>query len=239
MLPPRYRTLDGDEIELPVAMGRWVLVPRRLARFDPELAWTLDYEDAPEPEDADPRLDFDLGALLVSIERWNDHAELEPNLAPCSMPEDATRTIRAAEPELLAPAIFTPQLGRAARLASVASRTALAGIAALALAYVAGVCVWLWSLRAGINGPRLSTGLVLVGAAVLLAWLAGVAWGAACRGRARSSASARRATPSIVVSRLAHHPLETLRLGLAIQLAGFAVLVVTHGTGMSSAMRAG
>src|SRR5512133_2170592 len=83
MEPPRYRTLDGDEVELPVAMDRWVLVPRTLARFDPELVWTLDYEDAPEPENADPRLDFTGGALLVPVERWNEHAALEPNLAPC------------------------------------------------------------------------------------------------------------------------------------------------------------
>src|ERR671938_1129508 len=64
-------------------MDRWVLVPRSLARFDPELAWTLDYDDAPEPDDADPRLDFSTGALLVPVERWNEHAALEPNLAPC------------------------------------------------------------------------------------------------------------------------------------------------------------
>src|SRR3954447_10014056 len=83
MEPPRYRTLDGDEVELPLAMDEWVLVPRALARFDPELAWTLDYDDAPEPEDADPRLDFSAGALLVPAARWNEHAELEPNLAPC------------------------------------------------------------------------------------------------------------------------------------------------------------
>src|SRR3954466_426355 len=82
MSPPRYRTLDGEEVELPLAMDRWVLVPRGLARFDPELAWTLDYEDAPEPEDADPRLDFSAGALLVPVARWNEHAELEPTLAP-------------------------------------------------------------------------------------------------------------------------------------------------------------
>src|SRR3954454_5090466 len=83
MSPPRYRTLDGDEVELPLAMDEWVLVPRALARFDPELAWALDYDDAPEPEDADPRLDFSAGALLVPVERWNEHAELDPNLAPC------------------------------------------------------------------------------------------------------------------------------------------------------------
>src|SRR3954464_3932179 len=84
MIPPRYRTLDGDEVELPLAMGSWVLVPRALARFDPELAWTLDYDDAPDPEAADPRLDFSAGALLVPVDRWNEHAALEPNLAPCS-----------------------------------------------------------------------------------------------------------------------------------------------------------
>src|SRR3954452_12245009 len=84
MEPPRYRTLDGDEVELPLAMDRWVLVPRTLARFDPELAWTLDYEDAPAPEGADSRLDFSSGALLVPVERWNEHAALEPNLAPCA-----------------------------------------------------------------------------------------------------------------------------------------------------------
>src|SRR3954451_2649333 len=86
MSPPRYRTLDGDEVELPLAMDQWVLVPRALARFDPELAWALDYDDAPEPEDADPRLDFSAGALLVPVERWNEHAELEPNLGPCGRP---------------------------------------------------------------------------------------------------------------------------------------------------------
>src|SRR3954467_12727477 len=83
MIPPRYRTLDGDEVELPLVMDSWVLVPRALARFDPELAWTLDYEDAPEPDDADPRLDFSAGALLVPVERWNKPADLEPNLASC------------------------------------------------------------------------------------------------------------------------------------------------------------
>src|SRR3954451_4533767 len=85
MSSPRYRTLDGDEIPFPLAMGRWVLVPRALARFDPELTWALDYEDAPEPEAADPRLDFAAGALLVPVERWDEHAALEPNLAPCGI----------------------------------------------------------------------------------------------------------------------------------------------------------
>src|SRR4051795_9473190 len=80
MSPPRYRTLDGDEVELPLAMDQWVFVPRALARFDPELAWALDYEDAPVPEDADARLDFSAGALLVP-----SHAgTTTPNLSPTS-----------------------------------------------------------------------------------------------------------------------------------------------------------
>src|SRR6188472_2903373 len=97
---PRYRTLDGDEVELPLAMDRWVLVPRTLARFDPELAWTLDYDDAPAPEAADPRLDFAGGALLVPFERWNEHAALEPNLAPCRIAAPMASTIVAPCPGL-------------------------------------------------------------------------------------------------------------------------------------------
>jgi hypothetical protein len=103
MIPPRYRTLDGDEVELPLVMDSWVLVPLALARFDPELAWTLDYEDAPEPDDADPRLDFSAGALLVPVTRWNEHAAVEPNLAPCSHgpaePPAPRRTVPAASLE--------------------------------------------------------------------------------------------------------------------------------------------
>jgi hypothetical protein len=93
----RYRTLDGDEIELPLPMERWVLVPRALARFDPELAWTLDYDDAPAPENADPRLDFSAGALLVPVERWK-RARLEPNLAPCRIDAPVAGTIAYPRP---------------------------------------------------------------------------------------------------------------------------------------------
>src|SRR3954470_22666413 len=74
-------------------MDRGVLVPRALARFDPELAWTLDYDDAPAPEDTDPRLDFSGGALLVPVERWNEHAALEPNLAPCRIAASLASTM--------------------------------------------------------------------------------------------------------------------------------------------------
>src|SRR4051794_36432815 len=88
-------------------MDRWVLVPRALARFDPELTWTLDYDDAPEPEDADPRLDFTAGALLVPVERWNEHAALEPNLAPCATEGSSVVTVDTLLP---APASALAQL---------------------------------------------------------------------------------------------------------------------------------
>jgi hypothetical protein len=223
MEPPRYRTLDGDELELPLAMNRWVLVPRTLARFDPELAWTLDYEDAPAPEGADSRLDFSSGALLVPVERWNEHAALEPNLAPCGMSSPPSAAIVTA----LVP--FEPRAALGADdeafhidVAGIIGRAATGCLVALAVGYVVAVTVWLWSLRHRVTGPDVSTGLLLVGAAVLLAWLAG-AVGAVPRARA-----ARARTVSGVVVGFGHvveHPLGILRLGLAIQLAGFAALV--------------
>jgi hypothetical protein len=223
MEPPRYRTLDGDEVELPLAMGRWVLVPRTLARFDPELAWTLDYEDAPEPDGADPRLDFSAGALLVPVERWNEHAEIEPNLAPCVMNAPSPAAIVTA-PAPLGPSA-TPSADDEAfhiGVAGIIGRVATVCLAALAVGYVVAVTVWLWSLRHRVTGPDVSTGLLLVGAAVLLTWLAG-AVGAVPRARA-----ARARTMSGVVAGVGHvveHPLGILRLGLVIQLAGFAALV--------------
>src|SRR3954451_4876310 len=98
MSPPRYRTLDGDEVELPLAMGSLVIVPRALARFDPELAWTLDYEDSPEPDGADPRLDFSDGALLVPVDRGEELAELEPSLAACAQFPRAGSSLAPATP---------------------------------------------------------------------------------------------------------------------------------------------
>jgi hypothetical protein len=120
-------------VELPLAMDRWVRVPRTLARFDPELAWTLDYEDeAPEPEDADPPLDYSAGASRfdrrVELRRWRR----------------ATSTVG----------------GSAVR---IVARAATAAVAALALGYVVAVGAWLWSLRHQISGPDVSTGLLLVG----------------------------------------------------------------------------
>src|SRR3954466_956759 len=136
---PRYRTLDGDEVELPLAMGSWVLVPRALARFDPELAWTLDYEDAPEPEDADPRLDFSAGALLVPVARWNEHAELEPNLAPYY----GAPTMPAAPTSRPTSTGSSAERSFAAYAAAIAVRSMALALAAFASAYVLAVGAWL------------------------------------------------------------------------------------------------
>jgi hypothetical protein len=228
---PRYRTLDGDEVELPLAMDRWVLVPRTLARFDPELAWTLDYEDAPEPEDADPRLDFSGGALLVPVERWNEHAALEPNLAPCRVAASfaaATDTSPPSPVSTVAPNSRDEdeRLTLGGNVARIVARAATTALAALALGYVVAVGAWLWSMRHHISGPDVSTGLLLIGAAMLLAWLAAVA--GAVPGL-RSLRSPRwhdgNGRGAGVLHRLTDHPLAILRLGLALQLAGFFVLV--------------
>jgi hypothetical protein len=231
MSPPRYRTLDGDEVELPLAMDRWVLVPRTLARFDPELAWTLDYEDAPEPEDADSRLDFSGGSLMVPVERWNEHAALEPNLAPCrvaasfagAMDTPPTSPVSAVAPRS---GDEDEWLALGDSVARIVARAATTALAALALGYVVAVGAWLWSLRHQISGPDVSTGLLLVGAAMLLAWLAGVA--GAVPG-VRSLASPRshdgNGRAAGVCHRLTDHPLAILRLGLALQFAGFLALV--------------
>jgi hypothetical protein len=222
MSPPRYRTLDGDEVELPLAMDAWVIVPRVLARFDPELAWTLDYEDAPEPEGADPRLDFSAGALLVPVDRWNEHAVLEPNLAPCDQASAAVMSAAATPHGALAPSDQRPLTDR---VAAVAARCTVLALVALASVYLVAVSAWLWTLRDGISGPGVSIGLVLIGAAVLLAWLAGVTgvgWPAPPQPRAN------RTWPQLcgAVMHLADDPLGILRIGMALQLTGFAVLVL-------------
>src|SRR3954451_24115167 len=232
MSPPRYRTLDGDEIELPLAMDHWVLVPRALARFDPELAWTLDYDDAPEPEDTDPRLDFSAGALLVPVERWNEHAEVEPNLAPCYLAPTGSSLFAPAPPIGRATARVSREdthRGSPARgVAAVAARTTVVALAALASTYVLAVGAWLWSLRDGITGPDVSSGLILVGVAVLLAWLTGVA-GAGWR-RTAPPLRPTRSWPELcgAVLHLSDDPLGILRAGLALQLTGFALLVIVR-----------
>lgn len=229
MNPPRYRTLDGDELELPLAMGCWVIVPRTLARFDPELAWTLDYEDAPEPEDADPRLDFSAGALLVPVDRWNEHAQLEPNLAPCDQSPTAGSSLAPVAATWQATCTTSSdKRSLAGAVAAVAVRSMVIALAALATVYVLAVGAWLWTLRHGITGADVSTGLVLVGAAVLLAWLAGVTgvgWPSKAPAR-----PARRTWPELcgAVLHLTDHSLGILRAGMALQLAGFAVLVLVR-----------
>jgi hypothetical protein len=233
MIPPRYRTLDGDEVELPLAMGSWVLVPRALARFDPELAWTLDYEDAPEPEAADSRLDFSAGVLLVPVERWNEHAALEPNLAPSSSAcSDASGRWPAwsnGEPiPLAAGRSEANKRPLTAAFAGVAARGAALVIAALAVGYVVAVGAWLWNLRDGITGPDVSTGLILVGAAVLLAWLAGLL-GAGWPPAATAPVRKRRwPDVSAAVLHVTDDPLAILRVGLVVQLTGFAALVIVR-----------
>jgi hypothetical protein len=227
MSAPRYRTLDGEEVELPLAMNQWVLVPRALARFDPELAWALDYEDAPEPEDADPRLDFSAGALLVPLERWNEHAELEPNLAPCYSLEFSPPRLPLGPPgedRIDASCAVDGDGSRfAMSLARAVGRVVTIAIAALAVAYAIAVGAWLWTLRDGITGSKVSTGVMLLGVAVLLAWLAGIArseWPPASR-----ALVARRRWPQWGAAVLTDHPLGILRIGLTAQVFGFAVLV--------------
>jgi hypothetical protein len=88
---------------------------------------------------------------------------------------------------------------------------------------VFAVGAWLWTLRDGIRGPDVSMGIMLVGAAVLLAWLAGFAGTAS-----GSPAGPRRRTwpeLGVAVSHMTADPLGILRAGLALQLTGFAVLV--------------
>lgn len=228
MIAPRYRTLDGDEVKLPVVQEAWVVVPRALARFDPELAWTLDYDDAAEPHDADPRLDFSAGALLVPLERWNEHAALEPNLAPGGTAAladfDRSAAVRTSVP-LAPPTGDAAPPSLAVRAAETAFRTTVATLAGLGVLYLVAAGAWLWSLRGGISGGSVSRGVVLVGVAVMLAWLTGVV--GASRHPTEPTVH-RRSWPEfrVAVLRLADDPLVILRAGLTMQLIGFTVLVV-------------
>src|SRR4051812_21120953 len=215
-------------------MNRWVLVPRALARFDPELIWTLDYDDAPEPEDADPRLDFTAGALLVPVERWNEHAALEPNLAPCAGIAPLAAVVDTppgtpAPPSVPIDADPHPRADFCTAAPHALARAATGALASLAIGYVAAVVVWLWSLRHDIAGPDVSTGLLLVGAAMLLAWLAGVA-GAVPGTRSLSSAGSLEPDERAVTRRPRglEQPLAILRVGLVLQFAGFLTLVALH-----------
>jgi hypothetical protein len=112
------------------------------------------------------------------VERWNERAALEPNLGPCqrtptggTLFEPAPRSVDVTGRASSEPAAgCSPTL----HLAALAARSAVLVLAALASAYVLAVGAWLWSLRDGISGADVSSGLLLVGVAVLLAWVAGV-----------------------------------------------------------------
>lgn len=96
----------------------------------------------------------------------------------------------------------------------------------LAVSYVIAVGAWLWSLRHQIGAPDVSTGLLLVGAAMVLARLAGVA--EAVPHRAGIPAVAPWHGPGAIgagVYHLTRHPLGILRFGLLVQLGGFLALV--------------
>lgn len=115
----------------------------------------------------------------------------------------------------------------AVRAADTALRATIAALASLAVVYVVAAGVWLWSLRAGIGGPHVSRGVILVGVAVLLAWLTGVV-GAPWGGRESVPPARGRSWPraGIAAQRVADDPLIILRLGPTVQLIGFVVLVV-------------
>jgi hypothetical protein len=114
-------------------------------------------------------------------------------------------------------------------VARIVARAATTALAALALGYVVAVGAWLWSLRHHISGPDVSTGLLLIGAAMLLAWLAGVA-GAAPGVRSLVSPRWRdwNGRAASLCHHLAEHPLGILRVGLVLQLAGFFALFAIH-----------
>jgi hypothetical protein len=194
-------------------------------------AWALDYDDAPEPEAADPRLDFSAGALLVPVARWNEHAELEPNLGPCLRAPMMGSSLTPAPPNSDASARTPSDDARrrpGLRIAAAAARSTAPALSVLASAYVVAVGAWLRSLRDGISGPDVSIGLLLVGVAMLLAWPAGfvgAGWQSTVP-RPRTT----RTLPELGVAllHLTDDPLGILRAGLALQLAGFAVLVIVR-----------
>src|SRR3954465_5194989 len=187
----------------------------------------------PEPEDADPRLDFSGGALLVPVERWNEHAALEPNLAPCRIAASVASAMDISARRIATAALNSgnedERLTVAVSIVRFVARAMTTALAALALGYVIAVGAWLWSLRHQISGPDVSTGLLLVGAAMLLAWLAGVS-GAVPGVRSLTSPRwhAGNERGAGLCHRLTDHPLAILRLGLALQFAGFVALVAIH-----------
>ena len=100
-------------------------------------------------------------------------------------------------------------------------------LAALATVYVVAVGAWLWTLRDGISGPDARIGLVVIGAAVLLPWLAGIA-GIGWRSNPAPRANRTWPQPCGAVLHLADDPFGILRAGMALQLTSLAVLVLVR-----------
>ena len=190
MSGPAFRTLDGAELALPVRDDRWVLVPRELARAEPDLIWTLEYEDAPltpqlrDELGGDPWLDCSDGALLVPIERWNTRAAIEPALvgggtgtsAPAAQPRFTDVPLwehRAPMSDVARAARSTASmLVRSADISCRAARWTVGAVAlALAMSFAVAVGGWLVALHDGLSGSELGNGVILLCGATLLAAL--------------------------------------------------------------------
>lgn len=198
MSRPRYRTLDGLEVELPTCGERFVVVPRTLADSEGDLIWTLEYDDlaplAPQLTGelgGDVALDFSDGALLVPIARWNARAVTESALvASHAVPWDRDLSDALGEgcPAHLEPA--TPQrprrsfafaeagrrsvrvLARTGGTMAIVVRYAInLAAAALAISFAVATSQWLMSLHDGMSGAEVGNGAVLLVAAVLLSAL--------------------------------------------------------------------
>lgn len=198
MSRPRYRTLDGLEVELPMCGERFVVVPRTLADSEDDLIWTLEYDDlaplAPQLTGelgGDVELDFSDGALLVPIARWNARAVTEPALvASHAVPwdRDLSHALGEGCPARLEPTMpqrprrsfaFAEAGRRCVRvvartggtLAIVARYAINLAAAVLAISFAVATGQWLVSVRDGMSGPEVGNGAVLLVAAVLLSAL--------------------------------------------------------------------
>lgn len=184
---PAFRTLDGIDLTLPVDDGRWVLVPRELARHEPDLIWALEYEDVtltPQRRvllGGDPWLDYSFGALLVPIERWNARAAVEPTLvgghttpSPIGCgPRDAPARPAAPRPRWRDPAhtvrVSVRVITGVAHTTLSATRCVVGGIALmLAMSFAVAVGEWLVPLRDGLSGAELGNGAILLPSALAL-----------------------------------------------------------------------
>ena len=221
MSPPRYRTLDGDELDLPLVMDPWVLVPRALARFDPELAWTLDYEDAPEPEGRRPTPRFLRRAHCLCPSTMERACRARAQPCPVRAP---VHCASAADWRVVEP--------RRRQVDDVCeSRRDSGALDGSRARRRWRPCMsrrrrWLWTLRDGISGPDVSMGSSS-SAPGCVARLAG----GRHRGRVAigTRAMGERDWPQLcgAVFHLTDDPVGILRAGMALQLR-FAVLVLVR-----------